>query len=150
MKNSTQSADERVSSRLISVVATAALGGFLFGYDSSIINGTVEAIRDQFSLNAAVLGFVVSVALLGAGAGAWTAGICADRIGRVKTMVIAAIILFVSSVGAGLAFGVIDLIIWRFLGGVGIGFASVIAPGYIAEVSPAKHRGTLATMQQLA
>ena len=150
MSDTTHIADERVSSRLIAVVATAALGGFLFGFDSSIINGTVEAIRDQFSLNAAVLGFVVSVALLGAGAGAWTAGICADRIGRVKTMVIAAIILFVSSVGAGLAFGVIDLIIWRFLGGVGIGFASVIAPGYIAEVSPAKHRGTLATMQQLA
>ncbi|MCS5479944.1 MFS transporter [Corynebacterium hylobatis] len=150
MTDTTYTADERVNSRLIGVVATAALGGFLFGFDSSIINGTVEAIREQFSLNTAVLGFVVSVALLGAGVGAWTAGICADRIGRVKTMVIAATILFVSSVGAGLAFGVIDLIIWRFLGGVGIGFASVIAPGYIAEVSPAKHRGTLATMQQLA
>lgn len=150
MADTTHTADERVSSRLIGVVATAALGGFLFGFDSSIINGTVEAIRDQFSLNAAVLGFVVSVALLGAGVGAWTAGICADRIGRVKTMLVAAFILFVSSVGAGLAFGVVDLIIWRFLGGVGIGFASVIAPGYIAEVSPAKHRGTLATMQQMA
>lgn len=150
MTNTTHTADERVSSRLIGVVATAALGGFLFGFDSSIINGTVEAIREQFNLNSAVLGFVVSVALLGAGVGAWTAGICADRIGRVKTMLVAATILFVSSVGAGLAFGVFDLIIWRFLGGVGIGFASVIAPGYIAEVSPAKHRGTLATMQQMA
>ena len=150
MTNTTHTADEHVSSRLIGVVATAALGGFLFGFDSSIVNGTVEAIREQFSLNAAVLGFVVSVALLGAGVGAWTAGICADRIGRVKTMIVAAIILFVSSIGAGLAFGVIDLILWRFIGGVGIGFASVIAPGYIAEVSPAKHRGTLATMQQMA
>src|SRR5699024_11189642 len=72
------------------------------------------------------------------------------RIGRVKTMIVAATILFVSSIGAGLAFGVIDLILWRFIGGVGIGFASVIAPGYIAEVSLAKHRGTLATMQQMA
>ena len=150
MNETAHIADERVNSRLIAVVSTAALGGFLFGFDSSIINGAVEAIRDQFSLNAATLGFVVSVALLGAGVGAWTAGICADRIGRVKTKLVAATILFVSSVGAGLAIGVVDLVIWRFVGGVGIGFASVIAPGYIAEVSPAKHRGTLATMQQMA
>lgn len=142
--------DERVSPKLIRTVITAALGGLLFGFDSSIVNGTVEAIRDQFSLHPTVLGFVVSCALLGAGVGAWTAGICADRIGRVKTMLVAAVILFISSIGAGLAFGVIDLIIWRFLGGVGIGFASVIAPGYIAEVSPAKHRGRLGTAQQMA
>lgn len=150
MTDTTHTADERVSGRLIGVVLTAALGGFLFGFDSSIINGTVEAVRTEFSLSSSVLGFVVSVALLGAGVGAWTAGICADRIGRVKTMLVAAVILFVSSVGAGLAFGVVDLILWRFVGGMGIGFASVIAPGYIAEVSPAKHRGTLATMQQMA
>ncbi|MGP6174017.1 sugar porter family MFS transporter [Corynebacterium sp. A21] len=144
------SADEKVGGRLIAIVFTAALGGFLFGFDSSIVNGTVEAVRGEFSLGSALLGFVVSGALLGAGLGAWTAGICADRIGRVKTMVIAATILFISSIGAGLAFGVVDLIAWRFLGGVGIGFASVIAPGYIAEVSPAKHRGVLGTMQQMA
>lgn len=150
MTNKIKSSDGQVSPRLIGVVVCAALGGFLFGFDSSIINGTVEAIRVQFGLSSAVLGFVVSVALLGAGVGAWTAGICADRIGRVKTMLVAATILFVSSIGAGLAFGVYDLIFWRFWGGVGIGFASVIAPGYIAEVSPAKHRGTLATVQQMA
>lgn len=150
MTDTTSTSDGRLGSKLIAVVITAALGGFLFGFDSSIVNGTVEAIRDQFALNSSVLGFVVSGALLGAGVGAWTAGICADRIGRVKTMLVAAVILFVSSIGAGLALGVVDLILWRFIGGVGIGFASVIAPGYIAEVSPAKHRGRLGTAQQMA
>ena len=142
--------DGHVSRRLVAMAAVAALGGFLFGFDSAIVNGTVDAVRHQFGLSPAVLGFAVSCALLGAGVGAWTAGICADRIGRVRTMIIAAVLLAVSALCAGLAFGVWDLIAWRFLGGVGIGFASVIAPAYIAEISPARHRGRLATMQQMA
>ncbi len=142
--------DGHVSKRLIAMAAVAALGGFLFGFDSAIINGTVDAIRDQYGLSPTILGFAVSVALLGAGLGAWTAGICANRIGRVRTMLVAAALLAVSAIGSGLAFGVWDLVFWRFIGGVGIGFASVIAPAYIAEISPAKYRGRLATMQQMA
>lgn len=140
----------RVSARLMGSVAIAALGGFLFGFDSAIINGTVDAIRGQFELSAGLLGFTVSCALLGAALGAWYAGVCAARIGRVRTMLLASCLLSVSALGSGLALGVWDLTWWRFVGGVGVGFASVIAPAYIAEVSPAHMRGRLGTMQQMA
>ncbi|QUS35179.1 sugar porter family MFS transporter [Falsirhodobacter algicola] len=142
--------DGTMSRRLLLVTGTAALGGFLFGYDSSIINGTVDSIRGAFGLSAAAIGFVVSCALLGAMVGAWYAGVCAERFGRVRTMIIASLLLSVSALGSGLAFGTVDLILWRFVGGVGVGFASVIAPAYIAEVSPAGNRGRLGTLQQMA
>lgn len=128
----------------------AALGGFLFGYDSAIINGTVDAVREQFGLGSALIGFTVSCALLGAAAGAWFAGVCAERYGRVRTMLIASFLLTISALGSGLAFGVWDLIWWRFVGGIGVGFASVIAPAYIAEIAPSRQRGRLATLQQLS
>lgn len=140
----------KVSGKLLVAVCIAALGGFLFGYDSAIINGTVDAIQDEFGLGSALLGFTVSCALLGAALGAWYAGLCAERYGRVRTMLIAATLLAVSSLGSGIAFGVWDLIAWRFIGGIGVGFASVIAPAYIAEVAPARLRGRLGTMQQMA
>lgn len=142
--------DGEISTKLIFIAATAALGGFLFGYDSSIINGTVDAVRNQFELSAAMVGFTVSCALLGAMIGAWYAGIFAERVGRVRTMMIASLLLSVSALGSGIAFGVADLIWWRFIGGIGVGFASVIAPAYIAEISPSQQRGRLATMQQMA
>ena len=142
--------DGRVTPRLVAMASTAALGGFLFGFDSAIINGTVDAVREQFSLGSGLLGFTVSCALLGAALGAWFAGVCSQRFGRVRTMLIASVLLTVSALGCGLAFGVWDLIIWRFIGGIGVGFASVIAPAYIAEIAPAKQRGRLGTLQQLA
>jgi MFS transporter, SP family, sugar:H+ symporter len=92
----------------------------------------------------------VSIALLGSAVGAWYAGPLADRHGRVRTMLVAAAVLAISALGSGLVFGVWDLILWRFLGGVGVGVASVIAPAYIAEVAPAHVRGRLGSMQQLA
>ena len=131
----------------ISVVA--ALGGFLFGFDSAIVNGTVSAIRDQYHLRPGMLGFTVAVALLGAALGAWVAGFSANRFGRVRTMVAGAFLLTISAIGSGLAFFVADLIFWRFIGGAGIGFASVVAPAYISEISPAQYRGRLATMHQM-
>lgn len=140
----------QVSARLVASVCIAALGGFLFGYDSAIINGTVDAIRARFALSSALLGFAVSCALLGAALGSWYAGWCAARIGRVRTMLVASLLLTISALGSGCAFGVWDLIWWRFVGGVGVGFASVIAPAYIAEVSPARIRGRLGTLQQMA
>lgn len=132
------------------MAAIAALGGFLFGYDSAIINGTVDAVREQFGLGPGLLGLTVSCALLGAALGAWYAGICAQRFGRVRTMLVASALLSISALGCGFAIGVWDLIWWRFVGGIGVGFASVIAPAYIAEIAPSKHRGRLATLQQLA
>jgi SP family sugar:H+ symporter-like MFS transporter len=142
--------DGRVTAKLIAMASAAALGGFLFGYDSAIINGTVDAVREQFSLGSGLLGFTVSCALLGAALGAWYAGVCSQRFGRVRTMLVASALLSVSALGCAFAFGVWDLIWWRFVGGIGVGFASVIAPAYIAEIAPAKQRGRLATLQQLA
>lgn len=139
-----------MSAKLVLIVSTAALGGFLFGFDSAIINGTVDAIRDEFQLSSATTGFTVSCTLLGAMVGAWYAGIFAEKVGRVKTMMIASLLLSISALGSGIVFGVADLILWRFIGGIGVGFASVIAPAYIAEISPSQQRGRLATLQQMA
>ena len=140
------------STKAILVSIVAAVGGFLFGFDSSVINGAVDALNSNFDLTNSPLlsGFAVAVALLGSAAGAWFAGPAADRYGRVRVMLIAAALFAISSIGAGLAFAVWDLIIWRFLAGVGIGIASVIAPAYIAEIAPAHIRGRLASLQQMA
>ncbi|MFD6948530.1 MFS transporter [Nocardiopsis sp. TSRI0078] len=132
------------------IAAAAAMGGFLFGYDSAVINGAVPAIQERFGVGPATLGFTVASALLGCVVGAATAGALADRIGRIRTMQIAGALFAISAVGSALPFGVWDLTAWRVLGGVAIGLASVIAPTYIAEVSPAAYRGRLASLQQLA
>lgn len=136
--------------RVISIAAAAALGGFLFGFDTAVINGAVDALRHAFGLSAAWTGFAVSCALLGSAGGAWYAGRLADRFGRVRTMQVAAVLLAASGLGAGLAGSVAWLIVWRVVGGIGVGVASVVAPAYIAEVSPAWIRGRLGSMQQLA
>ena len=136
--------------KVIALAVAAAVGGFLFGFDSSVINGAVDAVGEQFGLSAVVVGVVVAVALVGAAAGAWFAGSLADRIGRTRAMVVAASLFTVSSVGSGFAFAAWDLAVWRVVGGAGIGMASVLAPAYIAEISPSAIRGRLASFQQLA
>jgi MFS transporter, SP family, sugar:H+ symporter len=128
----------------------AAVGGFLFGFDSSVINGAVDAIEGQFGLNSTVTGLVVAVALLGCALGAWGGGKLADRWGRTHVMVAGAVLFSVSSILSAIAFSAWDLAIWRFMAGVGIGIASVIAPAYIAEIAPAALRGRLGSLQQLA
>ncbi|MDG4826187.1 sugar porter family MFS transporter [Asanoa sp. WMMD1127] len=135
---------------VVLVSSAAALGGFLFGYDTSVINGTVDAIEDQFNMSSELLGFVVSSALLGAAVGAWFAGPIADRIGRVRSMVIAAVLFFIGAIGSALATGPVTLTVWRIIGGMAVGAASVIAPAYIAEMAPARLRGRLGSLQQLA
>ncbi|HEY8474548.1 MAG TPA: sugar porter family MFS transporter [Natronosporangium sp.] len=132
------------------VSATAALGGFLFGYDTAVINGAVDAIEARFEMSPGFTGFVVSSALIGAGVGAWFAGPLADRIGRVRVMVTAALLFFISAIGSALAFDPWSLTGWRLVGGLAVGAASVIAPAYIAEVAPARMRGRLGSLQQLA
>jgi MFS transporter, SP family, sugar:H+ symporter len=136
--------------RAVHLAAVAALGGFLFGYDTAVINGAVVALRGDFEMSAGVTGFVVASALLGAALGAWGAGRVADRFGRIRVMFGAAVLFIVSAIGSGLALGPIDLTIWRVIGGVAVGAASVIAPAYIAEISPAPIRGRLGSLQQLA
>ncbi|SEG89167.1 MFS transporter, sugar porter (SP) family [Thermomonospora echinospora] len=126
------------------------MGGFLFGYDTSVINGTVDALKSEFGLESVAVGFVVASALLGCAVGAWFAGPLADRFGRVRVMLLASLLFVVSALGSALAFGPADLTFWRVVGGLAVGAASVIAPAYIAEIAPAHLRGRLGSLQQLA
>ena len=148
--HTTDGSVQHATTRVVLISAAAALGGFLFGFDTAVINGAVDAIRGAFALDAAQTGFAVSCALLGSALGAWYAGMLANRWGRVRTMQVAAVLLVASALGSGLANAVWQLILWRLVGGIGVGVASVIAPTYIAEVSPAYIRGRLGSMQQLA
>jgi SP family sugar:H+ symporter-like MFS transporter len=149
---STSSTEGRpgVPRKVIGLAIAGAVGGFLFGFDSSVVNGAVDAIKGEFALSEAVTGFAVAVALLGCAAGAYLAGKVADKYGRIPAMKLGAVLFLVSAAGTGFAFGVWDLIFWRLVGGLGIGLASVIAPAYISEISPRHVRGRLASLQQLA
>ncbi|MFC8508170.1 sugar porter family MFS transporter [Streptomyces sp. NPDC057411] len=135
---------------VIFITASAAMGGFLFGYDSSVINGAVEAIRDRYDIGSAALAQVIAIALIGCAIGAATAGRIADRIGRIRCMQISAVLFAVSAIGSALPFALWDLALWRIIGGFAIGMASVIGPAYIAEVAPAAYRGRLGSFQQAA
>ncbi len=146
----TESAPTSFNARILGISLAAALGGFLFGFDTAVINGAIDAMSEDFGISGFLQGFAVSSALLGCVAGAWFAGPLAARQGRVRVMVVAAVLFTASAIGSGLAFGTWDLIAWRALGGLGVGAASVIAPAYIAEVSPADVRGRLGSLQQLA
>jgi sugar porter (SP) family MFS transporter len=140
----------RTSLKVIALAVAGAVGGFLFGFDSSVINGAVDAVEGEFDLSASLTGFAVASALLGCAVGAYLAGRIADRWGRIPAMIVGAALFLASALGCGFAFGVWDLILWRLVGGLGIGIASVIAPAYIAEISPRHMRGRLASLQQLA
>ena len=135
---------------VIFIAAAAAMGGFLFGYDSSVINGAVEAIRDRYDIGSAALAQVIAIALIGCAIGAAYAGRIADRIGRIRVMQIAAVLFTVSAVGSALPFALWDFALWRVVGGFAIGMASVIGPAYIAEVAPPAYRGRLGSFQQAA
>ncbi|WP_335938621.1 sugar porter family MFS transporter [Streptomyces sp. PTD5-9] len=135
---------------VVFITAAAAMGGFLFGYDSSVINGAVEAIRSRYAIGSATLAQVIAIALIGCAIGAATAGRIADRIGRIRCMQIAAVLFTASAVGSALPFALWDLAVWRVVGGFAIGMASVIGPAYIAEVSPPAYRGRLGSFQQAA
>lgn len=143
--------DSTVRRRIIVVCLAAAMGGVLFGYDTSVINGAVDSIAGKvsgFDLNSWMSGISVSCALLGCVLGAWFAGKLADRYGRVRIMLVAALLFIVSSLGSAFAPGIWFFVIFRIVGGVGVGFASVVGPAYISEVAPAKMRGFLTSFQQ--
>lgn len=133
---------------LISLVA--ALGGFVFGYDTAVISGTTEALQVFFGMSDLALGWVVSSALVGCVMGVPLAGWFADNFGRKTALFFAAVLFTVSAVASAFPTGVWFLIAARLLGGVGVGIASMVTPMYIAEVSPPKHRGALVSMNQIA
>lgn len=143
-------AEEGSSLKVVMIASVAAVGGFLFGYDTAVINGAVGALEATFQAGDAAIGFSVSSALIGSAIGAFVGGQLADRLGRTRTMVVASVLFAVSALGSGLAFGLVDFSLWRALGGVAVGIASVIAPAYIAEIAPAHLRGRLGSLQQLA
>ncbi len=132
------------------ICAVAALGGFLFGFDSGVINGTVTALSQTFQSDSVATGFNVASVLLGCAVGALAAGPMADRYGRKPVMLLTALVFAISSWGSGAADSATAFIWYRVIGGLGIGAASVLAPAYISEVAPAAWRGRLATLQQLA
>ncbi len=143
--------EQRLRTRAVLLVcSTAALGGFLFGYDSAVINGAVGAIATRFHAGSGALGLTVASALLGAAAGALAAGRIADGRGRLVPMRVAAIMFVISAIGSGLSDSLLVLSLFRVIGGAAIGIASVIAPTYIAEIAPAEMRGRLGSLQQLA
>ncbi len=138
------------SGRVVRIASVAALGGLLFGYDSAVINGAVAAVEAHFEISKFVTGVAVAAALIGAAAGALIAGRLADKIGRLSVMKIAALLFLISAFGTGLAVNVWMFGLFRVIGGLGVGVASVIAPAYIAETSPPRIRGRLGSLQQLA
>jgi SP family sugar:H+ symporter-like MFS transporter len=143
-------AERRSSAYVIALSCVAAIGGFLFGFDSGVINGAVDALAKAFGTQAAGTGFAVASVLLGCAVGAFSAGTLADSIGRRPTMLLNAILFLVSAVATGAANSAGVFIAARIAGGIAIGAASVLAPMYIAEVAPAHIRGRLASLQQMA
>ncbi|KRG74111.1 major facilitator transporter [Stenotrophomonas chelatiphaga] len=133
---------------LISCVAT--IGGFLFGFDSGVINGTVDGLRTAFNSSEAALGFEVASMLLGCAIGAFLAGRLGDLLGRRSVLIISAVLFLLSALGAGAAHASWLFVAARVIGGFAVGAASVMAPAYIAEVASARYRGKLATVQQIA
>ena len=132
----------------LSVVAS--LGGFLFGYDTAVISGTVNQVSTQFNLDDITKGWYVGCALAGSIAGVMVAGSLSDRFGRKIVLIISAVLFSISGIGCMIAANEVQLVIARILGGVGIGVASVISPLYIAEISVPSFRGRLVSMYQLA
>lgn len=128
----------------------AALGGFLFGYDTAVISGTIPQVATQFSLDTIQQGWYVGCALIGSIFGVACAGVLSDNLGRKKTMIISAVLFTVSGIGCALSGNFDQLVIYRIMGGVGIGIVSIISPLYISEVSVAQYRGRLVSLYQLA
>lgn len=132
------------------VCLVASLGGLLFGFDTAVISGTVEAVRQQFGLNELLEGWFISSALVGCLAGAAMAGVLGDRFGRRPVLALGAVLFLVSALYSTIprTFGV--LVVARLLGGIGVGIASVVAPMYISEFAPPRWRGRLVAFYQLS
>lgn len=133
---------------MISCVAT--IGGFLFGFDSGVINGTVDGLQQAFNSDSVGTGFNVASMLLGCAAGAFFAGRLADIYGRRSLLIVSAILFLLSAWGSGVAQSSAEFVFYRVIGGLAVGAASVMAPAYISEVAPAEYRGRLTTIQQIA
>lgn len=135
---------------LVFLCVASTLGGLLWGFDAIVISGTITPVTGQFRLGAAMEGFFVSSGLLGAVIGSGLAGWLADRFGRSRNLVFAAVLMWVSALGSGWANSIELLVFARWIGGVGVGISAMVCPLYIAEISPAHLRGRLVTLFQFA
>ncbi|MEX0593548.1 MAG: sugar porter family MFS transporter [Balneolaceae bacterium] len=135
--------------RVVFLSSVAAIGGFLFGFDSGVINGTVDALQQAFDSDAVGTGFNVASMLLGCATGAFFAGSMADKFGRRTVMIATAIAFVISAWGSGIASSSESFVLFRILGGLAVGGASIIAPAYISEIAPPSIRGRLTSLQQL-
>ena len=135
---------------VIFMAVVAAIGGILFGYDTAVISGTTEIVKNQFHLTDMMEGWYVGCALIGSIAGVLIAGTLSDYLGRKLTMLISAALFSISAIGCAVCGSFDGLVAYRIIGGIGIGIVSIVSPIYISEVSPAKIRGTLVSLYQLA
>ena len=140
---------QKVSAKVVFIAIVAALGGILFGYDTAVISGTTEIVKMQFGLSTGGEGWYVGCALIGSIAGVLIAGMLSDFLGRKKTMLISALLFSVSAIGCAVCGNFTQLVIYRIIGGFGIGIVSIVSPVYISEVSPAHVRGTMVSLYQL-
>ena len=140
---------EKVSARVVFLAVVAAIGGILFGYDTAVISGTTEIVKMQFGLTTGGEGWYVGCALIGSILGVLIAGMLSDFLGRKKTMLISALLFSISAIGCALSADFTQLVIFRMIGGFGIGIVSIVSPIYISEVSPAEVRGTMVSLYQL-
>ena len=139
----------KVSAYVVFLSVVAAIGGILFGYDTAVISGTTEIVKTQFGLSTGMEGWYVGCALIGSIIGVLVAGMLSDFLGRKKTMLIAALMFSVSAIGCAISANFTQLVIYRMIGGFGIGIVSIVSPIYISEVSPARVRGTMVSFYQL-
>ena len=135
---------------VIGVCLVASLGGLLFGYDTGVINGSLKYVQLKFELSAAMKGFAASSALLACIFGAAFAGTLSDRLGRKKVLILSAVLFLISAVGTAVPKNLVQFVIFRIIGGLGVGAASMTSPMYIAEISPAKIRGRMVSVNQFA
>lgn len=150
MRQDTAQPDGHNTAFIILISCIATIGGFLFGFDSGVINGTVDGLQAAFNSDSAGTGFNVASMLLGCATGAFFAGRLADVFGRRALLIVAAFCFIVSAWGSGISTSSLEFVFYRILGGLAVGAASVMAPAYISEVTPARYRGRLATVQQIA
>lgn len=135
---------------LTRVCLVATLGGLLFGYDTAVISGAIGYLQEHFNLDAATKGWAASSALVGCFIGVAVAGVLSDRFGRRRTLIISAVLFFISAVGSALPRTLTEFVLYRLLGGLGVGAASMTSPMYIAEISPARIRGRMVSINQFA
>jgi sugar porter (SP) family MFS transporter len=132
------------------VCIVAALGGLLFGYDTAVISGAIGFLQKRFELDPKWTGWAASSALLGCVIGVAFAGVMSDRLGRKKTLIVAAVLFLVSGIGTAIPRNLAEFVIFRIIGGIGVGAASITSPMYIAEISPARIRGRMVSVNQFA